>query len=338
MGSDKPQNMRDIPSMPLCTTSVLCAVQIFGFGVESRKSLLDGTRHSISEMDDLVNYALNPFLPGYVEGAANPDNSPESRSLQNVDQAFRFLIAIQRKYFELLVEHGYAVRDKKFRDYVYSTQESLKSLCKRYLILCSMDGVNPYDICVNWGAPFDFCDESLKKNLMERLNLARQRVKNLRNMDVFYMNKGRTLTTPVGVLTRQFKAFLSHLGEAAYLNAAGFCRNDHPDVQKGRAKVCDNIEKACRHLNRLVMDLLKCELFSMIKNLRDDARLKQARKLELLSGALRARAADHAPVSWNTASRTYEICEDTFMRHHEIYRNAVERLYEYVEYDPHANY
>ncbi len=88
------------------------------------------------------------------------------------------------------------------------------------------------------------------------------------------------------------------------------------------------------------MDSLKCELYTMVKyfDFGNNKRFDQSKKIELLSGAIHARAVDHAPVRFNEATQECEICEDTFKRHYEIYKTAVESLYDYVEYNPNIRY
>ncbi len=306
--------------IPVCTTSVLSLVQICGLGIENRKVLLDGSRLGISEIVGLSGYALDPFLAG-------------RDAQQDVAQAVRVLIHVQKRYFEELGKLGYDISDKKYRDVVYDSDQSLAAFYKRYLALCCVDRVNPYALRdIKWDAPFDFFGTDFARKITGRLRLAKPRLRALRNMDVFYVNMGRTLTTPVNVIAGQLKAFLSHLGEAAYLNAAGFCVSG-----KGQEKARDNLRKAYDHLGRLILDLLKVELFSMVKNCRQSDGLARIKKAGLLQDIISARAADHAPVAKNASNR-YDICEDTFKKHYDIYMDVVGKLYGEAGFDPNTAY
>ena len=186
-----------IANVPLQSVGVLCATHIFGKNIESRQIALAGKRYFHNAVENVVGYILNPILPRFDKIANFEQCGPaESIALRHVLDCFNFIFHIQVEYFKILARlYPERLRSRKTGIDLNINQfmakgPTLLNSEKRYLILARLDGVQPYDLNLNWNAEFDWIDDLMHERFHNRLLQAQDRYADILTPSIHSPRKG----------------------------------------------------------------------------------------------------------------------------------------------------
>ena len=310
-----------IGQVPLKTVGVLCATHLFGKNIESRQILLAGKRYFHNAVENVVGYVLNPILPPLntaLDAGASAD-SDAVVALKHIRDCFNFIFHIQIEYFKVLeklfpkrfVLPG-SGRELKLNQFM-AKEPTLINSERRYLILAKVDGVQPFDLNLDWNAEFDWISESVRTDFHSRLVAAQDAYAETLRLGEWYAGRDKNLIMPLRTILNDLSAYFDHLGLAGYLMAR---RVDRTSPETSVA-IRQHLAATCEHLERFVVDMLRVNVFSIIMHDRD--RLDGA----AVGKAIRARAEDEGYIG----NAGYEArCK--------LYLDALDTLHKQVGYNP----
>ncbi|MDR1745226.1 MAG: hypothetical protein LBS30_05685 [Planctomycetota bacterium] len=309
-----------IASVPLQSVGVLCATHIFGKNIESRQIVLAGKRYFHNAVENVVGYILNPILPPLGAGADfGQGGQEESTALRHILDCFNFIFHIQVEYFRILARmYPERLRSRKTGVDLNINQfmakgPTLLNSEKRYLILSRLDGVQPYDLDLDWNAEFDWIDDRVRERFRARLLQAQDCYADTLKLSEWYGARSKNLILPLKIIMDDLSEYFEHLGLAAYLMARKRNRRDG----ETRESICFNLLDACRHLERFCLDMLRTNVFSIAKY---DLERMDAKSVESI---LRVRAEDDLHLGHNGFDKRYQE-----------YHEALHALYRNIEYVP----
>jgi hypothetical protein len=307
-------------NVPLKTVGVLCATHIFGKNIESRQIVLAGKRYFHNAVENVVGYVLNPILPPLEppDGAPSSLGGEATTALRNIRDCFNYIFHIQVEYFKILQR----LRPEGFRsksgvefnlNQFMAKGPTLINSEKRYLILSRVDGAQPYDLRLNWNAEFDWVDDALRERFRDRLHLAQEAYAAILRMgEWYYGGRDKNLILPLKTIMDDLSEYFEHLGLAAYLMTRKLDRNS-PET---RELIRDNLIETCRHLERFCINMLRVNVFSIVKH--DLDRLDAAS----IDAGVRARAVDESYVG-----------RDGFDHRHREYATILGKLFHRIGYE-----
>ena len=304
-----------LKNVPLKTVGVLCATHIFGKNIESRQIVLAGKRYFHNAVESVVGYVLNPVLPALDMSADEPEAcaGDAALALRNVRDCFNFIFHIQVEYFKIL-NRLFPARFKSRRtgsefnlNQFMAKGPTLINSEKRYLILSKIDGTQPYDLNLDWNAEFDWVEERIRENFRDRLLLAQEAYADTLRLGEWYSGRDKNLIIPLKTIMDDLSEYFDHLGLAGYLMARNGKRRSDENIQLIR----ENLLETCRHLERFTVDMLRMNVFSVVKH--DMDKLDE----DVMDAVIRVRAGDDAYVG-----------HYGFEARHEEYATLLARLYD----------
>ena len=313
--ANMPEWLRQVP---LKTVGVLCATHIFGKNIESRQIVLAGKRYFHNAVENVVGYVLNPILPPLTSAQmANPD-SGAMVALRNIRDCFNFIFHIQVEYFKAWAR----LKPERFRSKKTGAEFHLNQFMakgptlinseKRYLLLSRIDGAQPFDLNLNWNAEFDWIEDAIRERFRNRLRLAQEAYADTLRLGEWYSRREKNLIIPLKTIMDDLSEYFDHLGLAAYLMAKKGSRNSEENV----AGIRSNLLETCRHLERFTIDMLRMNVFSIVKH--DLERVGE----QALDDVVRVRAGDES-----------DIGQLGFGFRHEEYAGLLSELYRAVGFE-----
>ena len=304
MTSNMPEWLRQVP---LKTVGVLCATHIFGKNIESRHIVLAGKRYFHNAVENVVGYVLNPILPKLDGDTLDNPEPHAAAALANVRDCFNFIFHIQVEYFKTLSR----LFPDRFRSKKTGAEFNLNQFMakgptlinseKRYLILSRVDGAQPFDLDLDWGADFNWIDDDIRRLFRSRLRLAQDVYAETLTLGKWYAGRDRNLIIPLKTIMDDLSEYFEHLGLAAYAMA----KNGRHPSDENLAAIRENLVATCRHLERFTMDLLRLGVFSIIKH--DLDRLGE----QNIGRVIRVRAEDESYAVRSGFDTRYIEYEDT---------------------------
>lgn len=312
-----------ITNVPLKTVGLLCAVHIFGKNIEGRHTALTGRRYIRSAVENVVNYALNPILPPLSTYDRTPagGKSDAMIALRNVRDCFNYIFHIQIEYFKILYKlHPEEFKSKKtgveFNLNRFSAKNpTLINSEKRYLILCKIDGAQPYDLNLNWNAEIDWIDEAIQERFQNRLLTAQEAYASTLRLGEWLTTRERNPIIPLATIMDNLDQYFGYLSLAAYHMA----RNAKVRQDENLLLIKVNLLRACGYLERFVIDMLRMNALSIVKH--DLGKLGR----EHVESVVRVRAEEDVHVG-----------SQGFDRRYEGYNTLLNQLYEIIEFAPAA--
>lgn len=258
-----------IANVPLKTVGVLCATHIFGKNIDTRHIVLAGRHHLRSAVENVVGYILNPILPPIPASPHGPIalNDKARTAVMNIRDCFNYIFHIQVEYFKIL----HRIRPERFRSPRTGVDLHLSAFAakgptlinseKRYLILSKIDGAQPFDLDLDWNAQFDWTDDRIRELFRLRLGLAQDAYGVTLKLGSWYAGRDKNLIIPLKTIMDDLSEYFEHLGIAAYVMA-----RKRMDADEKRTAIRENLFAACRHLERFVIDMLRVNMFSIVKH------------------------------------------------------------------------
>lgn len=306
-----------ISNVPLKTVAVLCATTIFGKNVEARYILLAGKRYFHNTLENVVQYALNPILPpldsfSKVEAARNPE---AALALMNIRDCFNYIFHIQVDYFKILAKlMPDRLRSDKSGTILHLNQfaamsPTLENSKRRYLVLSRIDGVQPYDLDLDWDAEFDWIEKSFEDTFTERLSVAQDAYIAALRLGEWYSSRERTLIIPLKTIMTDLTVYFDNLSQAAYTMAVNSKRPSEDNIQLIKRRLIIT----CLRLERFALDMMRVNVATVVKH--DMDRLDG----DCVEEAIRIRAEDD-----------FRGSNTDFHRHRDGYTRLLDRLYKQI--------
>ena len=290
-----------IANVPLKTVGVLCATHIFGKNIESRQIVLAGKRYFHNAVENVVNYVLNPILP-VLQSSLDQSNTEAETALRNIRDCFNYIFHIQVEYFKILQR----LKPDEFKSKRTGAEFNLNQFMakgptllnseKRYLILAKIDGAQPFDLHLDWQAEFDWIEDSIRDLFHERLVRAQDAYADTLHLGEWYGARDKNLILPLRTIMDDLSEYFEHLGTAAYLMA----RNAKKPRYEFIMQIRENLLATCRHLERFCVDMMRLNVFSIVKHDLERLTCKD------IDAVVRVRATEEASPGHDGFARRFE--------------------------------